>query len=730
MGHHTYISLSQIVTAIKGRGDWLQILQDYRNTDRMPKANGKAHQELAKTIQTESARGRSGTAIAAARVGTFLDSKAFLRNARHIGSFRASRLNFQSNPLSKVVHSLLTDAEPLKISISDREYLQSVKNLLALSIEASNLRTSLLRKLRLHRNTILKSCLVYVDRKFRPSVYDQQMEEEALTEHLSHPKHVSREEYAEALSLLTAMLHAVVGLSQSMTISIDEALIRNGYCEHVLRNANKLIKLREAELLLDCFPYRAITTTDGVLIEAIEDTFEPSVSLGYIQMEQQLRIRHQNAEDATEKVFGLSDLARDLYRQVGSQLISRKRKPIDRYVLEVPLAPPFLNLIKNSNWYREEYMYLLGMANDAFNTIEWVENATVVEDITVRDLMMVQRLFSLLAKVFFQALDRLDDNGNALDMRSRIPVYKESKLLGTLTIIFNDKTKAKQILKLLSYDPNQNRYFDLQYTPLLKLGSYYLLPMGVFSSSDLVRGVMYNANTRLLPVDGSDPMQDALETALRRRGFLVATNIKRKSNGTELEIDILAMANGHLFIFECKNAFHPCNMHELRGSYDHVVKAGKQLSRSASLFSDPIEQRQIFRQLGWPTHTADSIGTCIATANRLFNGHLIDGHPVRQAHEILNFLNEGKLRTTERDYRLWLSPTFCPTDLRDYLGNAGYVADIFVCMEPTIYSHNFGKKINLQVRSFGLNQLKLQTLLQNQYSPFETIQETTPMEND
>jgi len=227
--------------------------------------------------------------------------------------------------------------------------------------------------------------------------------------------------------------------------------------------------------------------------------------------------------------------------------------------------------------------------------------------------------------------------------------------------------------------------------------------MGVLTCSDLVRGVLYRLNNRLLPDDGSDPMQDSLAKALASQGFTVACGVKRVVDGRYLEVDILAMLDGYLMVFECKNSFHPCSPHEMRTNYDHILKGGKQLSRAITWIETPGVQESLFKSLRWTQRKAKSVQSCIVTANRLFNGYCVDGHPVRQAHEMHNFLNEGKLRLSNCEYRLWRAEKFSINDFNEYLSNSSYLQDIFGSMQEVISTHPLGGKLSLQLKTFSLD---------------------------
>ena len=694
-------TITALISEIKGRENWLVILCGHKDAATLPNSSGKTQQELAKMIHSELIRGRVGTALASARVGAFLNPSVLLREVRRTGSFRASKYNFQSEPLAKIASALLKDSTSLKIEDVDCQYLQSIINFSGLGPDASKLRVKLVKELQKYKLTAIKSCMVLVDRRFRPAATDFKTEAEMLAEQYGDPEFFSREKQAAALSLLTSMMHEVVGLNESMTVFIDEKGIRSGIFEHMLLAANRINELRDAEVMLDCFPYVAEKVPEGVRISAIEDRFEQSVKLGYIQVDMQQRVRHAEEQREADVIKGIRDHAREFYRQLGSQLIQRKRQPLDRYIMKIPLLPAFIDLINDPRLYREELGYLSSMATDAFNQMEWLETREVAKNITVRDIIKAQRIFTFVSTAFFEALDQPDPEGNVLDMRSRLPVFPEQSLRKLLGAFFGSE-QAEQILKLLSFDPRSGDYFDIQYTPLLCFGSNFILPMGILTSSDLVRGVLYRQRNRLLPVGGSDPMQVSLAKALTSQGFSVACEVKTFVDGRDLEIDILAVLDGNLIIFECKNSFHPCSPQEMRTNYDHVLKGGKQLSRALNWIETAGVREELFKRLGWSVQQLKSIKTCVVTANRLFNGYSIDTHPVRQAHEMHNFLKEGKIFLLNSEFRLWRKEKFSIQDFNEYLSENSYLKTFFDCMPETISTHPIGGKSSLQFKNFGL----------------------------
>ncbi|WP_212793942.1 hypothetical protein, partial [Acinetobacter baumannii] len=76
-------------------------------------------------------------------------------------------------------------------------------------------------------------------------------------------------------------------------------------------------------------------------------------------------------------------------------------------------------------------------------------------------------------------------------------------------------------------------------------------------------------------------------------GFTVFTEVKFG----KYDIDILAKLDNEVFIFECKNSYHPANEYELRNSFEHLVKAEKQLENLEKMLKDPTTRKNLAKKL-------------------------------------------------------------------------------------------------------------------------------------
>ena len=149
----------------------------------------------------------------------------------------------------------------------------------------------------------------------------------------------------------------------------------------------------------------------------------------------------------------------------------------------------------------------------------------------------------------------------------------------------------------------------------------------------------------------------------------------------------MAVVERQLLLIECKSAFHPCGVHELRTSYEHVLKARKQLDRLREALRREEVRRRLCRSLRWDLSAVDGILTCVVTGNRIFNGYMIGDHPVRPAYEMINMVVGGTVQIGDEQFCVWRKSHFEPQDLLDYLAGSTVHADLFGAFEDAARSY-------------------------------------------
>ncbi|MBC1239561.1 hypothetical protein, partial [Nostoc sp. 2RC] len=288
----------------------------------------------------------------------------------------------------------------------------------------------------------------------------------------------------------------------------------------------------------------------------------------------------------------------------------------------------------------------------------------------------LQRFFSILLIALFGYIESNKLLNSKLFWRSIIPTFEKSYFLNILQDLFG-QTKAQELLELLSWNPHSKQIFDIQYHPILSLDDSIILPLGIFCNSNFARNVLQSSRYRFDSDDSNDPVGKLLEEALKPVSSFVQRNVSYSYKNTNGEIDVIAIIENRLFIFECKNSLHPTSPFELRTSYDYIIKGAKQLNKFKTLWEQENFQNYISTRFNFSIPT--QIYRCIVTGNRMFCGWQEQGNNIIPIYELINVINTGKISVKEFDidentlegitFKLWSQDTFRVNDLIDYIEN-------------------------------------------------------------
>ena len=191
--------------------------------------------------------------------------------------------------------------------------------------------------------------------------------------------------------------------------------------------------------------------------------------------------------------------------------------------------------------------------------------------------------------------------------------------------------------------------------------------MNIFASSNIIRNSLQLARERIHIGDAHDPLSPVIAAALETAGWPTRIKLSYSFSDSHGELDVVTYAGDALFIFECKNTLHPCNVYEIRTSFDHIKRASEQLTRFLAIWANPAFRRYLSALTGWSFPSELPAFTCIITGNRMFTGYRINRHPVRSVFELRGFVTEGTVQIANQARRFWKSERITPDDLRSYL---------------------------------------------------------------
>jgi len=630
---------------------------------------------------------------------------------RRRGFLRASRYGFRVGAVREFIRVLRRLHDVLGLEDRWLDYLLSVDALYELAPDAKRLRDGLMTRLSQRRGRALKSFLVLADQTFAQGGVPQVEPGTPGS---------TAEDIASAVSRIIALTREEVGLHGPDFVVTDEQALNpfNGTYDVDLHAAHRLEELYRAETMIDGLPYRARVDKDYVVVSSSDPDVEKSVRLGYVQMEMQVHVRQEEMrkfwEQHPQAPLSILEVFKRYYDDVISHFMQVKTLPLPRITFGIPELPNLFDPLADDRMFREDLMFLLQLSVEDYEEFA-LEPFEVAPGILSIDLFKVNRLFALMAYLYQRELEKVIDatERRRLTLHSVIvPLRREPllKLLGNVLPL----EKAEKILDMLVLDQTRD-LVDLQYTPFLKVDDYYLLAPALIAHANLVRNVAFANRLNESRLDGQkDPMQSAVAEALRQAGFHVGEEVEDSARSSTGDTDLVAYRDGVLYLFECKNAYHPCNAHEMRNSYDHIVKAGKQLTLRQLKFGETDYRKKVWKNLGWTMPAPTAIRTAVLIANRVFTGTNIEGHPVRQAHEFINVVARGEIRSPGAVYRFWDGDALSTADLDRYLGTDGLMGDHFASLEPHNYTYDLGSR-KLGFKSWKFNALTHQELIQKRY---------------
>ena len=641
---------------------------------------------LAKQARAQLVRGRVGRARNWVALGLYVDSTNVIAHFKRVGLFRASKYNFQGKVLLLLVESILETRSVLHLDSETNRYLECVRSLLTLSVGALRTYHTIVSQLKKRKKHALKSLVVTVDKMFlTPRPAD-------LTLDCDNPRHYTIEEHATALSFLihTFATHCVVH-DQNFNF-IDERGIEDGVYDGLLVAACALCGYKEAELLVDVFSYSASGAGDVIDLRPEDIRLEQSIRLGYIQAESQKNLSLlEQIQGEKEPVVSVRNLSTKVYETLGVHMIRLRERPLPRYALFFPedmaeLVGPF----RENRLFKEDVIYLSTVAKEQFVHPGELLDFQLADGLTMLDVVKIRRFLNFLRDLMAQKLLPLMETDPKIAMRSLLPVFRRDELVRLLKQCVS-REAAEAFLRVTTYDRAKSRgVLDVLYQPLILGHDHYLVPMNVLCSSDLLRNLLYTERKKVQQNDTDSPMQRLVADALRRHFRHVAEGTRLRVDGRSLEIDIVAIVDRQLLLVECKSAFHPCGVHELRTSYEHILKAGKQLDRLQEALQRKEVRRRLCQSLGWDPNDVEGTSTCVVTGNRIFNGYTIGNHPVRPAYEMMNMVVAGTIGVGDEKFCVWRKSHFEAQDLLDYLAGSTVHVDLFGAFVKAARSYVLG----------------------------------------
>ncbi len=598
-----------------------------------------------------------------------------LAHLRSRGLLRASRYKFDP----RIPTMLISHLRDNGLSEANADYVKSVESLLSLAAGAAKVLRSFTRSINAKS---FKSYLASVDDLFQIAAFDRFAAGD-------HPAAMEKEQYASLFSyyyVLAREQGCVPGTAGLECVYADK--IRDGYYLARLQELFGLQQLREAELHIDHFDYRARMDGNTLRVFAPEPNFERAYRLGYI--------RQSNQGTVDERNFGkcfptMASRVAALLADREELFFRKTEAPFKRIQFGIPDADPFFKLLREPTLHFEEALELSLLSKELFVPINQLLTTHVYRSLHLSDLLAVQRLFyfcvtglHLFCKRHGLSRTEYYYNSTVVSVFSATGGDVVSRLLGS--------EKTRDLLDLLTWKSDSSGIFDVQYQPIIDAGKFSLLPSAIIAASNVVRNTLQLCRLRFHSDGEKDPVADLLADSLRDAGFETATSVRYVGDDGPGEIDVVAARDKRLFVFECKNSLLPCSSFELRTSFDYIGKAGRQLDRIRTAFRSGKLTAQLAARFGSKFSSQAQLHTCIATGNRMFVGLQSRGHTCRPVFELASFLAEGRWRLLIApnelnipvggyERKLWHGDSCTAEDLAGFVDGLGPYESMFASME-------------------------------------------------
>ncbi len=656
-------TLNELTASFK-RGFWLDDPLFPRNQtppfkptdDELTKIEEATHRFL-----TDNKRGRAINYLA---LGLALGRDHFLNGIRRRGILRPSKYGFCGSPIEAVSAKILEYHATIHLTESSLGYFKSIFSLAQISKDVQEKYQRLLKFLRTDHRHALKSFLVMVDYAF---MRDRCPDVSATGDHLDF---YTNEDIAEGLSFIFHCFVKSNGQISHKDIGILDVhgIVSQKYTPYLI-DACLIRKFCEWEIFLDVLNYsvESMASGNGFTLTPPNIRLAQSLDLGYIQTEMQARLHIQDHEmpDAPS----IQNFGEEFYKRCGMRFIERVKEPIDRFCYKLPLAEEMNAIFSDAGqFFKEEVLHLTAAEKEYFTSGTKILDFRVFKDLTLHDLVKIQRIICFLRAYVSSHLSEYVDSHIEIVLQSLIPRFGLSDLQKLLSVAVPED-KISLAIELLAWRPESERVFDIQYQPLLCFNDVLTVPMNVFSSSNIIRNSLQLRQRRVTETPDEDPVSSILAEALKENGWPVRAKKKYKFRDVAGEIDVIAIRGTKLFVFECKKSLHPCNIHEIRTSFDHIRKASQQLDAFLKLWAVPGFREYLGELLDWSIPSDSLIVTCIVTGNRMFTGYKTNSHAIRSIYELTTFMNSGEISLGSQTRRLWRGQTLTEDDLYDYIVN-------------------------------------------------------------
>jgi hypothetical protein len=647
---------------------------------------GKTERKLLTSlIEYARARGRVGRVLNLLVIGLVTETDYWFQWIRRSSILRPSAYDLDTAVPKKLLRGLREVSNQFSFPPSFVTFLDSVEDLFLLARVAHETRVRLIRLLGQDR-LLIKSCLVTVDLLFIGRTEMATGKEVRL----------SPENAAAALSYLVYLVRKKFGVTFIQLTGVDTGKINSGYYLAILEETWKVCSYFSWEILVFHFDYSCSVSGRTFHIMSPNSGLAKSIRAGFIRQEMQNLALVSKIPD---NVQSLTEVAAKFGEFMENHQLIRRVNDPQRWLFFIPVVPILTEYFSSNKLFREELGGLYILCYDLLSTIEEVTSFEV-DQVKIGNLIKAQRLMYVIHRVRVEKLKQNWSTDRDVAIQSVAAVYDDDSLINFLSYSL-PVDNARKILGLLEWKPAEKSYFDIMYQPVLRAaGGKILIAPNLFSTSNLPRNVM-QLKQRRIGEKGDGLLAQRLTKELQQQGFNAWADIKYRYGGIEGDCDVVALKDGYLFIFECKNSLHPCSNAELRTSFDCVMKAQSQLERFASLWSDIGFREYFAKRLATGLSAVQNTATAIITGNRMFAGWQVGQNKILGFHELVSFVREAKVIIFDHEIVGRDEGLLSAKQLHDFVTSAPWEQRLLSAMKRSDRVTSFGV-LDVHVEDYSL----------------------------
>jgi hypothetical protein len=470
-------------------------------------------------------------------------------------------------------------------------------------------------------------------------------------------------------------------------------------CEVLIRYGHLIATLAEFEKMVAIgykLVQQRIHDRDVFSLLAPSIEVEYSLRLGFVRREVGSTAAPLHVVDeGGASLVSIQHAAEVAIARTGNMLfdVADADQPFRRLRLLVPQIPRLLREMSRWRFYEDAlWQEQLAQELELPMRLKSEESWQVAPGLGLQTFLRTWKVLVFLNTVHI-VLVRQHQDDEVMVRNSLIRIMKLEDWRGLLQATGLSAPQCDAFLKLVSIDLAAPGFVDIQYRPLLMLNGATFTVGGqqITAPAEIVHSAAVVATANVLPniqrshgirVDtNAQAFVELAETVLRRVFARTKTNVPVKGQAGRTDVDIVALTNDVLYLFECKHSIPPTGAHELRDPWMDVKKGVAQLERATEILREKGPDAYV---LNWfpGVKAADArklkVRCCVLCSHRVFSGLEIRGIPVRDLLSLNLVLGDAKVfkGQTGRDegvvdvtpYRLRAAEDATVADLDDYLG--------------------------------------------------------------